>query len=335
MGAIREYIIPRLIVYFLVIYVGVTLAFFIPRIAGVDPVMVMMNRIAAYAEFMDPESVEQLLDTMRELYGLKGSLWEQYVKFLQRIVVGDFGVSLTSFPTPVSDIIWRALPWTIGLLSISTLISWIIGNIAGAVAAYYSEKPWSRILSGFAVVIYPIPYYLMSLTLLFIFGFLIPLFPLRGATTIGREISLNLQTLLDIAYHSILPALSLVITSFGWWFISMKNIAFHEKLADYTQFAELIGLPKRFILNKFVIRNSLLPQITGLSVSLAGIFNGALMTELVFSYPGIGYILYQSILNGDFNLMMGIVIYSIISVSTATLIIDLIYPLIDPRIRYR
>ena len=151
----------------------------------------------------------------------------------------------------------------------------------------------------------------------------------------GTRPSLSLSFILDILKHAFLPALSLVIVSYGGWFVSMRALVINTMSEDYVAFAEAMGLSKYKIMFKYVIRNSLLPQVTGLIIQLGSIFNGALVTETVFSYPGLGSILYRAVSDGDFNLMMGIVVYSIIGVASAALVLDLIYPLVDPRIRYR
>jgi len=334
-GVIKEYIIPRIITYILVVFVGCSITFLIPRLTPLDPVEAVINRYAAYADFIDPQVLEELTETMKELYGLKGSLTDQYIAFLRRLFQGDLGPSLAAWPTPVIQIIRNSLPWTIALLSMTTIISWILGNLIGAIVAFYSEKKWAKVLSGFAMVIYPIPYYIMALILVILFTFIFPIFPGFGGVSIGVRPSLSLTFIMDYLYHAFLPALSLVTVGYGWWFLSMRSMAVNTKTEDFVIYAKTTGLSNRKILTKYVLRNTLLPQVTGLSVSLGGIFGGAIITEAIFAYPGIGGMLYTAITTGDFNLMMGIIIYSIIGVATATLIVDLLYPLVDPRIRYK
>ena len=335
MGVLKDYLIPRIATYVFVIFIGISICFFVPRLTGVDPVLAVINRLSAYGQYYDPDALSQLVDSMEELYGLKGSLLDQYVGFLKRAFLGDFGPSLSHFPTPAVSIMNRALPWTISLLLISTVISWLVGNLIGGIAGYFSERTWAKTLGVFATVVYPTPYYIMALLLIMLLAYVIPIFPSYGAIAIGTNPSISLEFLLNYIYYATLPALSLIIVGYGWWFLSMRSLVAHTKSDDYVQFGEMTGLPRRKLLLKYVIRNSLLPQVTGISVALAGIFSGAMITEVIFSYPGIGYILYESVINGDFNLMMAIVTYSIIATATAILVLDLVYPLIDPRIRYR
>lgn len=335
MGILTEYLIPRAITYISVIFIGITICFIVPRFTPVDPVQAVIARITSYGEYYDPETLNALIDTMKELYGLKGSLFEQYVSFLRRCITGDFGPSLSYFPTPAMSIVYSSLPWTVSLLLTSTIISWILGNILGGIVGYFNEKRWVKPLNIFATVIYPIPYYIMALTLIILFAYVIPLFPIYGAYTIGTLPSLTLEFILNYLHHTFLPALSLILVGYGGWFLSMRALVVNVRSEDYVTFAEATGISKSKLLYWYIIRNSLLPQVTGLSVSLGGIFSGALVMEAVFSYPGVGYILFESVLNGDFNLMMACVTLSIIAVATATFLIDILYPFIDPRIRYR
>jgi len=335
MGILREYLIPRFFTFLFVIFFGMTIVFLIPRFTPLSPVISTINRIQANGEIYDPASLSQLMGSLNALYGLKGTLLDQYVGFLTRALTGNLGPSLTYYPTSVNSIILRALPWTIGLLLMSTLIAWLLGNFIGGLAGYFSQKKSAKTLGIFATVVYPIPYYIMALLVVLVLSFEIPLFPSYGALSIGTQISFSLAFLSDYLYHATLPALSLVLVGYGWWFLSMRNLSAQTKSEDYVQFGEAMGLPQRKLLYKYVMRNSLLPQVTGLILSLGFIFGGAMVTEVTFSYPGIGLVLENAILNGDYTLLMGIVTYAIIAVALAALVLDLIYPLIDPRIRYK
>lgn len=335
MDGVKAYIISRLIVFLIVIYTGVTLCFILPRLSPVNPVETVINRYLAYLDYQDPREVEYLRETLMEIYGLKGSLLEQYIGFWKRIFVGDFGPSLVLFPTPVSKLIGNSMPWTIGLLSTCILISWLITNIIGGFAGYFSNRKWAKAFSVFAVTVYPIPYYIMALVLVFLFSYLIPIFPMGGGMSMGMKPSLSLEFIIDVLYHAVLPALSLIIVSYGGEFITMRALTINTKTEDYVQFAESLGIPKKRIVFRYIIRNCLLPRVTGLAISLGGIFTGALAMEVIFTYPGLGMLLYNAVLNGDYNLIMGICIYSILGIASAALLLDLLYPLVDPRIRYR
>lgn len=336
MNFFKRYIIPRLIQYIIVIFVGVTVVFLVPRFTPLDPVVTVLNRMTAYgAQYLDPSAIEKLKETMMELYGLKGSLLIQYINFWKRLFKGDFGPSLSIFPTPVISIIMNSLPWTAGLLITVAILSWIIGNTLGELAGYYSNKRWAKMMAVISMSIYPIPYYIMALVLLILFAYLIPIFPMTGAYSVGLTPSLSWEFVLNVVKHAFLPALSLILIGIGWWFLSMRSLTSTIVSEDYVVFAETMGLPSRKILFQYVMRNALLPQITNLALQIGGIFSGSLITETVFSYPGLGQMLYMAINNGDFNLIMGIAVFSIVGIATAALLIDLLYPLFDPRVRYR
>lgn len=336
MRILKRYIIPRIIQFFVVVFIGITITFIVPRFTPLDPVQMTINRVASYgAQYLDAETLEHLKQTLTDLYGLKGTIFEQYVRFWNRLLHGDFGPSLAMFPTPVIEVISNSIPWTLGLLIMSILIAWLVGNFIGGIAGYFSEKRWAKVLSVIAATIYPIPYYFMALVLIIVFGYLIPVFPIIGGLSIGMQPSFSFGLIIDLIKHAFLPSLSLIIVGIGWWFLSMKALSSTTKSEDYVQYAEAAGIPQSKILFGYVMKNSMLPQVTNLALSLGGVFNGALVTEYFFAYPGIGQILYMAVTNGDFNLMMGISVFSIFTIASAALLIDLVYPLIDPRVRYR
>jgi peptide/nickel transport system permease protein len=285
-------------------------------------------------EQYSPEAIESLRSALTELYGLEGGVWSQYIGLWGRLFRGDLGPALSVFPTPVVSLIFTAMPWTLGLLICSILLSWIIGNLLGGIASFYSKNLLVRGIGVISQTVRPIPYYIMALLLLSFFGYFFPIFPLRGAYPMGVKPQWTIGFILQVIYHSTLPALSLIIISTGGWFLGMKSLTSNIISEDYVVYAETAGLKKHNILFQYVIRNALLPQITGLALQLGMMFNGSLIMEVVFNYPGIGFLLYRAVTANDYSLIMGITIFSIIGVSTTVLIIDLLYPLFDPRIRY-
>ncbi|MDM7320556.1 MAG: ABC transporter permease [Fervidobacterium pennivorans] len=335
MKFVKNYLIPRLITYFLVIFVGITMVFFIPRFLPTDPVQQFIARFTTQGVYMDPKSVENMISTLKQLYGLEGSLWEQYRDFLVRFSKLDFGPSYYQFPTPVKTLIAQSLPWTVGLLLSTTLLSWVIGSILGGFAGYYPDKKWVKIVDLIAMVIRPMPYYILALSLLILFGFIFPIFPVRGGFSIGGKIRFDLYSIVTILKHAFLPALSLLLIGTFVWFQGMKLIVQTVKSEDYVRYAKYAGVPEKKIVYQYVIRNAMLPQITGLALSLGQIFSGALITEMTFSYPGMGTLLYNAVFTGDYNLLMGITSISIIVITTSVFLIDLLYPLLDPRVKYK
>jgi peptide/nickel transport system permease protein len=328
---VRSYVVPRLLQWLVVIFVGVTVTFIIPRLLPINPVEETLQNVSA-TTFTDPRAVAQFKKAIEELYGLQGTPAQQYVRFWERLLHGDLGPSLSAFPTPVTTVIRNALPWTAGLLGSTIVISWVLGLILGTLAAYYPNRIWTNLLANGLVTIYPIPYFILGLLLVIIFAFYIPIFPLVGGAS-GSP-SFSLPYILSIIQHAFLPGLSLVLLGTAFRFIMARALAGTIVSSDYVTYAEIAGLPKRTIIFQYLMRNSLLPQVTDLALSLGAMFEGALITEVVFSYPGIGFALYTAILQADYNLILGVTLFSVIGVATAALLIDLTYPLFDPRVRH-
>jgi len=332
-----RFFIRRVIVALLVIFIGITIVFFIPRaIPKLNPVEVMIRRLQMMGTYLDPKSIELMKTSLIKLYGLEGSIFEQYIKFWQSLFSGDLGPSFSSFPTPVIVLIKTALPWTIGLLATTSILSWIIGTILGVLAGYSARnKLWARIFEILANAVRPIPYYVLSLILLLLLSYVLPIFPTGGGFRMGMKITFNIETIITILEHAFLPALSLLIVGIGGWFLNMRNLTTLIVKEDYVTFAQLAKISNKTIFKNYVLKNALLPQITGLALQLGLIFNGTIITELVFGYPGLGTLVYEAVNNSDYNVVMGVSIFSIVAVSLGTLIIDIISPLIDPRVRYR
>jgi len=327
-----SYVFPRLLQWAVVIVVGVTVAFAVPRLSPTQPVDQMLGRMSGMTA-TDPAAVASLRSAIIAMYGLQGTPLEQYGRFWQHLLRGDLGPSLTAFPTPVTEMIWQALPWTIGLLGISTILSWLLGLALGTLSAYRPHALWSRLLANGMVTIYPIPYFILALVLVLVFAYYVPLFPLVGGAS-GPP-GLSLDYLGSIVWHAFLPALSLVLVLTAFRFLVARALASGVLSSDAVTFAETAGIPRRRIVSRYVMRNSMLPQITDLGLQIGAMFEGALITEVAFSYPGIGYRLFTAILQSDYNLILGVTLFSVVGIATAALLIDFAYPLFDPRVRYQ
>ena len=335
MRFVRRYLVPRLIQYVLVLWLGITLVFLIPRLMPTDPVLAQINTLQSQGTFLGPEVVEEMTAVLKEMYGLEGGLLEQYFSFWKRLFSGDFGPSLFMFPTPVMQLIGQSLPWTVGLLLVSTVLSWMIGNITGGLTGYFTGSRLLRILDGMAMFVRPIPYYIMALILIILFAYLLPVFPLGGALVIGTKFSFTWSGISNLFKHAFLPIMSLMLGGVAVNHQTMRLIIQNVKQEDYIRYAKMGAIEERTIFARYAMRNAMLPQITGLTLSLGQIFGGALITEIVFSYPGIGFLLYRAIILADYNLIMGITTISIVAIITGILVIDLLYPLFDPRIRFK
>jgi peptide/nickel transport system permease protein len=272
---------------------------------------------------------------LTDMYGLSGSPVQQYFAFWGRLLRGDLGPSLANFPNPVSGMIGQAMPYTLSLLIPAVLISWIFGNLFGALSSYYPKNKALNVIEVVGQAVRPIPYYIVAIVLLVVFAFFIPILPFSGAYPIGTRPSWTFAFALIYLRHSILPAATLVLVGFGGWFIGMKSLTSNIISEDYVVYAETTGMKESKILSQYIMRNALLPQLTGLAMSLGAVFSGALIMEIVFGFPGLGMLTMAAVLRNDYSMIMGIAIYSIIGVAVAVFLMDLIYPLFDPRVRYQ
>lgn len=331
MTLLKEFILPRVLQWLVVIFMGVTITFLIPRLSPINPVDQVLGRLTAF-QTLDPESTVALRESLLDLYGLDGNIFQQYFSFWGRILQGDLGPSFLAFPTPVSEMIGNSLIWTAGLLGTAVVISWSLGLVLGSLAGYFSNRWWSEALEKFLITVYPVPYYILAFILLILFAYNWQIFPLVGG---GRGTpAWTWEYIRSVLRHGFLPAMSVVIGALAFRFIISKALTMTEKSSDFVKYAQLASLPDRKILFSYVIRNTMLPQITDLALSLGAIFSGAIITEVVFGYPGIGFLLLSAINAGDYNLIMGITLLSIVGIATASLLVDLSYPFLDPRIRY-
>ena len=323
----------RLLTWALTIFIGVTFIFFIPRMFPSDPVETMIGQIqsrsgtdgsaaAGIAPAFAARSVRSA--KARSASSTFPSLWKGLLHF-------DFGPSLMSYPTPAGEIISTYLPYTLMLSLFSTILAWCVGNFIGLLAGFRKDKRSSKIMEGLAICIYPIPYFIIALVLQIVFAFLLGWFPLQTTITTMGTTGDYIASLLKA---SVLPAISLLLVGTGWWIISMKSMSSTTAAEDFVLYARYRGLSEGKIGTSYVFRNSILTQVTALAMSLGGVFNGSIMTEIIFSYPGVGTLIQKAILQSDYNMILGCITISIVAISTATLIADLIYPLIDPRIRY-
>ncbi|MFI4985992.1 MAG: ABC transporter permease [Alphaproteobacteria bacterium] len=332
MRSYSGYLLRRVGQFALVVFIGVNISFFVTHATPIDPVEQTISASTSFGS-TSPDAIAEMRRSLRELYGLQGGLGAQYLIFWKRVATGDFGPSLSAFPTPVMVLIWRAIPWTAGLLLVSTLISWGLGNLLGGLAGYYRESRILRLVGIVAMGFHPIPYYIVAFVLLILFGYLWPLLPISGGYQMNMVRAFDLSFMASVLRHSFLPALSLVLVGLGGWFMGMRSLVSNVVTEDYVVYAELGGVPRRRILVSYVMRNALVPQVTGLAMSLGAIFNGAVITEQVFGYPGIGTLLVSAVHAGDYSLVLGVASVSIVAVSAAVLLIDLLYPLLDPRVR--
>jgi peptide/nickel transport system permease protein len=332
MHAYIQFVIKRLWQFVLVVFIGINIAYLITHATPIDPVEQSISAVTSFGNTA-PEAIAEMRKSLQELYGLKGDWLEQYISFWRRILRADFGPSLSAFPTPVTDLIARALPWTFGLLFFTTLVSWGIGNGLGALAGYYRDSRKLKAFGILAMGLHPVPYYIVALLLMIVFGFVWPILPITGGSAMDVRQGWNWQFIESVLLHSVLPAMSLIMIGVGSWFLGMRSLVSNIITEDYVIYAEIGGVAQNRILRSYIVRNALAPQVTGLAMSLGGVFNGAVITEKIFGYPGLGTLLVDGVYAGDYGLVLGVTSIAIIGVSFSVLVIDLIYPLIDPRVQ--
>ena len=308
-------------------FAALTLNFFIPRLMPGDPATIIFARFRGK---LKPEAI----DALRETFGLTdASLISQYFSYLKSILSGDLGVSIAYFPQKVSTVISGALSWTIFLAGTSLVISFFIGTLLGTVIGWNRNSKLDSLLPPVLAFIGAFPYFWLAMLILYLFGFKFDFFPLGRAY--GSDVSpgFNINFLISVLHHAFLPALTMVLVSLGGWMLSMRNTLISTLGADYITFAHAKGLSKKRIMLRYAARNAILPNLTGFGMALGFVLSGALLTEIIFSYPGQGYLLLQSVKSQDFPLMQGLFMTITLAVLLANWLVDIAILLFDPRTR--
>lgn len=328
-----SYLIRRVLFLLLVIWAASTIVFFIPRLSAKNPIRERFAELARTGGF-SPQDMEKIVASYNQKFGLDKPLVEQYVAYMGGLLRGDLGVSLNKYPKTVAELIFEAVPWTIGLLVMVTILSFIVGNFLGALSAWPRSPGWAKGLAAPFIILTGIPAYLLGLILLFYIAFRAKLLPLGNAYTIGTQPTFTLEFILDVARHQILPAVSLMLAAVGGWALGMRGMGVTILGEDYVNFAEHKGLSPRTIFGSYYIRNAMLPQVTGLALAFGALISAGVLVESLYGLPGLGSILNQAIVANDFMVIYGVILFIIITIAVGMLIVDIVYPLLDPRIRY-
>jgi peptide/nickel transport system permease protein len=318
---------------FILIWVAATLNFIGPRLTGKDPVKTRLLKQAVVGGYVQ-QGMDEMAKEYERKFGLDKPLWEQYFTYVGDMSRLNFGPSIANYPRTVNEILADALPWTIALLGTTTAIAFLLGSFLGAILAWPRSPRFLQYLLPPLLTLSAVPYYLLGLVLLYLLAFRLPLFPSFGGYTPGSLPGMNLGFFVDALSHAALPALSIILAALGFWALGMRAMMVTLQGEDSMIFAEAKGLKDRTLFLRYAVRNALLPQATSLALALGEILSGAVLVEVVFGYPGIGSVLYQAIRDFDYYLIQGIVFTIVISIGLATLVVDLAYPLLDPRIRY-
>ena len=322
----------RLILTVFVFLGAATLNFFLPRLTGNDPVSERITQLGDSGDGMSAEALSALVESYNQRFGFDQPLLRQYLTYLGDMIRLDFGYSLAFFPTRVWELIAQALPWTVGLMLTTTLIAFAIGSILGALAVWRGGK-LMRALMPTMMVFAAVPFYLVGLVLIYFVAFQMRLLPIGGGFNALQVPSWSWSFALDVLRHATLPALSIVLSSVGVWALAMRGMMVTIQGEDYMNFADARGLAKRRMFFRYGLRNAMLPQITTLALALGQVVTGAILVEIVFAYPGLGNLLLQAVRGSDYFTIYGIVMILVLTISVVTLVLDLIYPLLDPRVR--
>jgi peptide/nickel transport system permease protein len=316
----------------LTIWIAATLIWLIPRLAPGDPITAMVGRMIRSAGYVENSDV--IIEGWKARFGLNDPLPVQYIKYLGNLVRFDFGYSLAYFPTTVGQIVGQALPWTVGLLLVAVTITFFLGNFLGALLAWRQTPRIAKYLIPVGMIFTSIPSILAAIFLLYIFAFFLDWFPLTGAYRAGMTPTLSLEFILNVIHHGTLPALSIVLVSFGYWALGMRGMMITVEGEDYMHLARAKGLSPVYVLYRYMVRNAILPQVTAFAITLGTLVSGQVLVEYIFAYQGMGNVIFSAIRNQDFPVIQGTSFILIVMTALAVLIIDLVYPLIDPRISY-
>ncbi|MBM7494074.1 peptide/nickel transport system permease protein [Micromonospora luteifusca] len=322
-----RFLLQRTAFYLFTAWAAITLNFFIPRLVPGDPVQSLISRNQGR---ISADAIESL----RVLFGLDANdnVWEQYLDYWGQLLHGDLGLSFTFFPAPVSTVIGDSLPWTVGLVGVTTIISFLLGTALG-VGAGWRRGSWVDGLLPATTFLSSIPYFWLGLVAIALFAGPGSFFPSSGGYEPGLVPAFDQYFIPSAIQHSILPAATILVSSMSGWILSMRNMMVTVSSEDYITVAHAKGLSERRVALSYAARNALLPNVSGFALSLGFIVGGTLLVEIVFSYPGLGYQLFQAVGAKDYPLMQGIFLIITISVLVANLLADVAYLLLDPRTR--
>lgn len=324
------YLLRRLSLMLLVVFLAVTLNFLIPHAMPGDPVELQLQQLSSGGGQVG--DIGAMAAAMRARLGLDQPLWRQYLLYLGNTARIDLGVSIAHYPERVADTIAAGLPWTVGLLAVSTLVSFAAGTLLGGLLAWPDGSRLVRLLGIPVIMLSAVPYFVLGVVLLAVFGLIWPILPVAGGYPFSHLPRMDLETALLVLKHAILPAASIVLASLGTWAITMRGTLVGVLGDDYVMLAEAKGLKPRRIFLAYGVRNAMLPQFTHLALTLSHVVSGAILVEVIFAYPGIGYRLYQAIQAKDVFVVQGIVLMLSVSIAVAMVVLDLLLPLVDPRI---
>lgn len=322
-----KFLLRRLGFYLTAAWASVTLAFFIPRLMPGDPARAMFARFRGR---LAPEAITAL----RAAFGFSdASLGKQYLQYLAHAARGDFGISISYYPASVGSVIAQALVWTIFLSGVAVLIAFVVGTLLGVLAAWKRGGWLDSALPPVLTLLGAFPYFWLAMAALFIFGFGLGWTPLRQAYDDRLAPGFNAAFIGSVIQHAVLPAATIVVATAGGWMLSMRGTMINVLSQDHVLFAHARGLSPRRIMFQYAARNALLPNVAGFGMALGFVLSGSLLTEIVFSYPGQGYLLFRAVKSLDYPLIQGLFLTTTLAVLGANWLVDVVATWLDPRTR--
>ncbi len=325
-----RHLLRRVGFYLVALWAAVTFNFIIPRLMPGDPAE------AYIAKLQTQQVTRQQIDAIRELFGVNPSipLWKQYLDYLSSLLHGNLGIATSQFPTPVVEILRESLPWTIMLVGIAVILSFLIGTLVGMIIAWRRGSWYDTMIPPILTFLSAVPYFWMALALVYVFGVGLNWFPTdSGYDVFNVTPGWSSDFILSVVQHAILPVITLVIGSLAGWVLTMRNTMITTLSEDYVLMAQAKGLSERRVMFNYAARNAILPSITSFSISLGLVVSGSLLTEIVFNYPGIGFALYKGVQADDYALVEGCFLVIALAVLIANFLSDLVYTFLDPRVR--
>jgi peptide/nickel transport system permease protein len=323
-----RYLARRLGFFAVTLWAALTINFFIPRLMPGNPAEALIGRFHGRVS-------GQALHALEVAFGVNShqSLWSQYWDYLGNCFTGNFGISISFFPESVGHVILSALPWTLGLVGVTTVLAFILGTAIGALSAWRRGGAMDSVLPPLFVITSAFPYFWVAMMAVLLFSVVLGWSPIGFGYNAGDTVSWSPSFVGDVLSHALLPAVTILITSIGGWVLTMRNTMVTTLAEDYIRMARAKGLPSRKIMFDYAARNAILPNLTGFAMSLGFVISGAILVEYVFAYPGVGFMLLQAVQNEDYALMQALFLLITVAVLFAVLIADLLTAWLDPRTR--
>lgn len=320
-------LLRKIAFYLLTAWAAISLNFLIPRIMPGNPADNLINQFHGK---LTPAAVHAL----RVLFGQSNqNLWQQYVSYWHSVFTGNFGISYAYYPSTVSSVIGQSMYWTLILVTICTVLGFLIGTSLGMLAGWKRGSWLDSSLVPITTFLSSIPYFWFAIIIVYVFAITLKWFPLSGGYAVDQTIGLNSGFISSAINYAILPAVTITVASIGGWLIGMRNMMVTTLSEDYVRLAEAKGLPKRRVMYTYAARNAMLPSLSGFAMSLGFVVGGSIVTEVVFNYPGIGSVLFKAAQAADYPLMSAIFLLITVLVLIANLVADVAYVFLDPRTR--